>query len=52
MNFKGDFFLGHPVCKSRLQKKKSGVKKCLEIMAIGGGGGSTPYGKNHLKFPF
>ena len=39
MNFKGDFFLGHPVCKSRLQKKKSGVKKCLEIMAIGGGGG-------------
>ena len=52
MNFKGDFFLGHPVCKSRLQKKKSGVKKCLEILAISGGGGPTPNGKNHLKFPF
>ena len=38
MNFKGDFFLGHPVCRSRLQKKKSGVKKCLEIRAIKGGG--------------
>ena len=39
MNFKGGFFLGHPVCRSRLQKKKSGVKKCLEIMTIRGGGG-------------
>ena len=38
MNFKGDFFLGLPVCKSRLRKKKSGVKKCLEIMAIREGG--------------
>ena len=41
MNFKGDFFLGHPVCKSRLQKKKSGVKKCLEIMTIKEGGGHS-----------
>ena len=53
MNFKGDFFLGHPVCKSRLQKKKSGVKKCLEILPLRGGeGGRTPNGKCHLKFPF
>ena len=34
-----------------MQKKKSGVKKCLEICAIKGGG-PTPNGKNHLKFPF
>ena len=41
------------ICRIQLQKKKSGVKKCLEICAIkGGGGGSTPNGKNHLKFPF
>ena len=35
-----------------MQKKKSGVKKCLEICAIKGGGGRTPNGKCHLKFPF
>ena len=36
-----------------MQKKKSGVKKCLEICAIkGGGAGRTPNGKYHLKFPF
>ena len=43
------------MCRIQLQKKKSGVKKCLEIRAIkggGGGGGRTPNGKNHLKFPF
>ena len=34
-----------------MQKKKSGVKKCLEICAIKGGG-RTPNGKCHLKFPF
>ena len=32
-------------------KRKKGGKKCLEICAIKGGG-STPNGKNHLKFPF
>ena len=25
------------ICKIQLQKKKSGVKKCLKIMTIGGG---------------
>ena len=37
------------------QKRKSGVKKCLEIMTIkggGGGGGLDPNGKKHLKIPF
>ena len=33
-----------------MQKKKSGVKKCLEILPLRGGGG--PNGKCHLKFPF
>ena len=33
-----------------MQKKKSGLKKCLEIMPIKGG--PTPNGKIHLKFPF
>ena len=33
-------------------KKKSWVKKCLEIMSIKGGEGPTPNGKIHLKFPF
>ena len=47
-----DFTLG--LCRSQLQKKKSGVKKCLEIMTIKGGGegGPTPNGENHPKFPF
>ena len=35
-----------------MQKKKSGVKKCLEILPLRGGGGRTPNGKCHLKFPF
>ena len=26
-------------CRIQLQKKKSGVKKCLEVMTIKGGGG-------------
>ena len=52
MNFKGDFFLGHPVCKSRLQKKKSGVKKCLEICAIKGGGVRRLMAKTILNFHF
>ena len=34
----------------QLQKKKGGVKKCLEIMTIQGD--PTPNGKKHLKFPF
>ena len=38
------------ICRIQLQKKKSGVKKCLEIMTIQGG--PTPNGKKHLKFPF
>ena len=40
------------ICRIPLQKKKSGLKKCLEICAINGGWGPTPNGKNHLKFPF
>ena len=35
-----------------MQKKKSGVKKCLEIRTIKGGGGPTPNGKNILNFHF
>ena len=51
MNFKGDFFLGHPVCRSQLQKKKSGVKKCLEICAIkDGGAGVTKSSKNEVFY--
>ena len=43
-----------PICRIQLQKKKSGVKKCLEILPLRGGegGGRTPNGKCHLKFPF
>ena len=40
------------ICRIQLQKKKIGVKKCLEIMSIKGGGGPTPNRKIHLKFPF
>ena len=36
----------------QIAKEKKWGKKCLEICAIKGGGGSTPNGKNHLKFPF
>ena len=32
--------------------EKEWGKKCLEIMSIKGGGGPTPNGKIHLKFPF
>ena len=39
------------IYRIQLQKKKSGVKKCLEICAVKEGG-LTPNGKNHLKFPF
>ena len=36
-----------------IAKEKKWGKKCLEICAIkGGGGGWTPNGKCHLKFPF
>ena len=38
------------ICSIQLQKKKSGVKKCLENMIFRGGGG--PNGENHLKLPF
>ena len=33
----------------QLQKKKSGVKKCLEICAIKGGGGGGPLMANAIK---
>ena len=52
-------FLTETKCKIRFiyvgvncKRKKSGVKKCLEIMSIKGGGVPTPNGKIHLKFPF
>ena len=37
--------------KGAIAKEKVGQKKCLEICAIKGGG-ATPNGKYHLKFPF
>ena len=41
------------ICRIQMQKKKSGVKKCLEILPLkGGGGGGPPKGKPHLKLPF
>ena len=36
-----------------MQKKKSGVKNVWKFVLFkGGGGGRTPNGKYHLKFPF
>ena len=40
------------LCRSQLQKKKSGVKKCLEICAIKGGGGRRLMAKTILNFHF
>ena len=40
------------ICKIQLQKKKSGVKKCLEIMSIKGGGSDAKWKKTILNFHF
>ena len=45
-----DFTLG--LCRSQLQKKKSGVKKCLEICAIKGGGVGPLMANAILNFHF
>ena len=35
-----------------IAKEKSGLKKCLKITSIKGGGSPTLNGKIHPKFPF
>ena len=45
-----DFTLG--LCRSQLQKKRSGVKKCLEIMTIRGGRGRRLMEKTILNLHF
>ena len=42
------------ICRIQLQKKKSGVKNVWKFVPLrgGGGGGWTPNGKYHLRFPF
>ena len=37
------------ICRIQSQKKKSGVKKCLEICAIKGGGGGLGVGRLMAK---
>ena len=39
------------ICRIQLQKKKSGVKNVWKFVPLRGGG-RTPNGKCHLKFPF
>ena len=40
------------ICRIQLQKKKSGVKKCMEICAIKGGGVRRLMAKAILNFHF
>ena len=40
------------ICRIQLQKKKSGVKKCLEICAIKGGGSRRLMANTILNFHF